>query len=34
MSADLVGTTITAVVKLTGTTEGTRWLISDVEPRR
>jgi hypothetical protein len=30
LSADLVGTTISAVVELTGTTQGTRWLISEV----
>jgi hypothetical protein len=33
LSADLVGTTITAVVELTGTTQGTRWLISQIVPR-
>ena len=34
LSADLVGTTVTAVVELTGTTEGTRWLVSEITPSR
>lgn len=34
LSADLVGTTVTAVVELTGTTQGTRWLISAITPSR
>ena len=31
---DLMGTTVSAVVELTGTTEGTRWLVSEIAPRR
>ena len=34
LSADLVGTTVTALVELTGTTQGTRWLISQITPSR
>jgi len=34
LSADLVGTTIGAVVELTGTTQGTRWQISQIVPSR
>ena len=34
VSDDLIGTTVGAVVELTGTTEGTRWLVSDIMPRR
>ena len=34
LAADLVGTVITAVVELTGTTLGTRWLISGIDPSR
>jgi len=34
LAEDLVGKTITAVVELTGTTLGTRWLISRIEPNR
>jgi hypothetical protein len=30
LPADLVGTTVTAVVELTGTTQGTRWLILEI----
>jgi hypothetical protein len=33
LAAELVGTGIGAVVRLTGTTEGTRWMISDIGPR-
>jgi hypothetical protein len=34
LSADLVGTTVSAVVELTGTTQGTRWLVSQISPSR
>src|SRR5207237_2337939 len=34
LGADLEGTTVTAVVELTGTTAGTRWLISQIVPSR
>ena len=33
LSADLVGTNVTAVVQLTGTTEGTRWILTEITPR-
>ncbi len=31
---DLVGTNVTAVVQLTGTTEGTRWILTEITPRQ
>ena len=34
LAADLVGTTVTAVVELRGTTQGTRWVISEITPTR
>lgn len=34
LSAELVGTNITAVVQLTGTTEGTRWILTEITPRQ
>jgi hypothetical protein len=33
LSADLMGTTVNALVELTGTTEGTRWMVSEITPR-
>ena len=34
LSADLMGTTVNARVELTGTTEGTRWMVSEITPGR
>ncbi len=34
LSDELVGRAIAAVVELTGTTQGTRWIISEITPSR
>lgn len=33
LSADMIGTTVSGLAELTGTTDGTRWFVSEITPR-